>query len=437
VSGAVPTRPSPASKGHREGTDRLVGPEETLRRVSPHLPAMGITRVANITGLDRIGIPVVTVCRPNSRSLAVAQGKGGSLVAAKASGVMEAVETYHAECIDRRRRLFASHREVCRRHRVADVRRLARVPGCRFDPTRAMHWIEGHDLIAREPVWVPYEIVHTDFTLPPARGSGCFAASTNGLASGNHLLEAISHGVCEVVERDATTLWFQQSIETQNGTRIDPDSVGDRLCRDVMDRFQRADIAVAIWETTSDVGIPAFLCQIADRGRNGLRRLYGAHGMGCHPRRDVALLRALTETAQCRLSWIAGAPDDFTREQYARYCSDEALRMEHESVAVNGPMRPLADGPTWNAATLDEDVAWEIDRLRRAGIERVICVDLTKPEFGIPVVRIVIPGLESIGYGEGLRTYVPGKRARARRRQRLALEPGRSKNTAAAREASS
>jgi ribosomal protein S12 methylthiotransferase accessory factor len=407
-----------AWKGFREGTDRVVAPEETLKRVSPHLAAMGITRVANVTGLDRIGVPVVMVCRPNSCALAVAQGKGVTLSAAKASGVMEAVETYHAERVDRPR-LFASHREACRRHRVVDVRGLARVAGSRFHRDRSMHWIEGHDLVAREPVWVPDEIVHTDYTVPRARGSGCFAASTNGLASGNHLLEAISHGICEVVERDAMTLWFQRSDEAQDRTRVDPDSVGDPLCRDVLDRFERADIAVAVWESTSDVGIPVFLCQIADSSRSAVRPLYGAHGTGCHPQRHVALLRALTEAAQCRLGWIAGSRDDFTREQYARYCSEDVLRRERETVAVKGPMRPFSDGPTWDAASLDEDVAWEIERLQGAGIKRVICLDLTKPEFGIPVARVVVPGLEWIGYGEALDMYVPGQRARALARRRI------------------
>ena len=65
------------------------------------MPTMGITRIANITGLDRLGIPVVMVCRPNSRSIAVSQGKGLTLDAAKASGLMESVETFHAESITR------------------------------------------------------------------------------------------------------------------------------------------------------------------------------------------------------------------------------------------------------------------------------------------------------------------------------------------------
>ena len=88
---------SQVAKGFRTDTDRTISPTETIARLKPFMAAMGITRVANITGLDCIGIPVVMVCRPNSRSLAVAQGKGLTLDAAKASAMMEAVEGYHAE----------------------------------------------------------------------------------------------------------------------------------------------------------------------------------------------------------------------------------------------------------------------------------------------------------------------------------------------------
>ncbi len=87
-------------KTYRLGTHRTVDPAATLARVRPHLASMGITRIANVTGLDRTGVPVVMVCRPNARSLAVSQGKGLTLDAAKASGVMEAIELYHAERIE-------------------------------------------------------------------------------------------------------------------------------------------------------------------------------------------------------------------------------------------------------------------------------------------------------------------------------------------------
>ena len=95
ASGATPA--DEIHKSYRLGTHRTVAPSETLARVGPLMAQMGITRIANITGLDRLGVPVVMVCRPNSRSIAVSQGKGLDLAAAKASGLMESVETYHAE----------------------------------------------------------------------------------------------------------------------------------------------------------------------------------------------------------------------------------------------------------------------------------------------------------------------------------------------------
>ena len=117
--------PSAAAKRYFHGTHRICAPEETLARLQPLLPTMGITRIANVTGLDRTGIPVVMVCRPNARSMTVSQGKGLTLGAAKASGVMEALEIWHAEHIVKPLKL-ASFDEMRGEHRVADV---AALPG--------------------------------------------------------------------------------------------------------------------------------------------------------------------------------------------------------------------------------------------------------------------------------------------------------------------
>lgn len=98
------------------------------------MPHMGITRLANVTGLDVIGIPVVMACRPLSRSLAVAQGKGLDLASAKASALMESVKGYHSQHIDLPLRL-ASLDELRRSHPVVDVSLLPQMAGRSFDPT--------------------------------------------------------------------------------------------------------------------------------------------------------------------------------------------------------------------------------------------------------------------------------------------------------------
>ena len=129
---------------------------------------MGITRVANVTGLDRIGVPVVMVVRPNSRSVAVSQGKGLTLAAAKASGVMEAAELWHAEHITKPL-MLATFDELRREHRVADPDRLPRAGGT-FEPHTPLLWIEGWDVVGGGSVWVPFELVSANYTLPHPTG---------------------------------------------------------------------------------------------------------------------------------------------------------------------------------------------------------------------------------------------------------------------------
>jgi YcaO-like protein with predicted kinase domain len=404
---------SSARKLFRHGTHRVAAPEETTGRVGPLLPVLGITRTAVVTGLDCIGIPVVMVCRPNARSLSVSQGKGLTLALATASGLMESIELYHAERVTLPLRL-ASYNELRYAHRVIDVTGLARVLDSVFHPDLSMLWVEGHDVLGDETVWVPYEVVHTNYALPLAPGSGCFSSTSSGLASGNHLLEAVSHGICEVVERDAATLWRLMNSDFQRATSLDLDTVDDPACRTVLERYDRARVAVAVWETTTEVGIPSFVCSIVDRLEDPTRLIDAAEGSGCHPAREVALLRALTEAAQSRLTLIAGSRDDHPRRDYERFFNVDTVR-HHRALldAKKGQARSFQSVATWESETLQDDVVWELERVRSAGIQRVVVVNLTRPEFNLPVVRVVIPGLE--GYDKAPR-YLHGQRAQARTR---------------------
>ncbi|WP_043403519.1 YcaO-like family protein [Archangium violaceum] len=405
-----------APKRYREGTHRLMSPEETLRRVRPLMAVMGITRIANITGLDRLGIPVVTVCRPNSRSLAVSQGKGLDLPSAKASGLMEAVETYHAEHITLPLTL-ATYNELRFNRPLVDVTRLPRLSVGSFHPNLRLLWIEGRELLGNSPMWLPHELVHTDYTVPLPSGSGSFFMSSNGLASGNHLLEAISHGLCEVVERDATTLWHLRSAGERHQTRLALDTVEDPGCREVLEKFERGGVDVAVWETTTDVGLPSFFCMTAERSPEPFRPLYPTTGAGCHPARQVALLRALTEAAQVRATLISGSRDDLGTARYYEAMQDPALWRQVHAVMRSGESpRHFHEVPTFESGSFDEDVAWELARLAAAGLEQVVAVDLSKPAFGIAVARVVVPGLEAIHDAPG---YMPGARARRLLEERL------------------
>jgi YcaO-like protein with predicted kinase domain len=398
----------PGFKHYRAaGTHRVVDPAETIARVRPMLPAMGITRIANITGLDRIGLPVALAFRPNSRNLAVSQGKGLTLDAAKASAVMETIEHFHAESIDGAL-ASGSYDDLRGTLRLVDVDRLPRAKGDLFSPSLSMSWIEGRDWLTQQPVWVPFDIVSTDYRLPFPPGHGCFQSTSNGLASGNHLLEAVSSGICEVVERDGLGLWHLSDPAARDDARIRLETVDDVDCRAVIDRYRAAGVSVTVWDLTTDVGIPSFRCMIAEDTLDPLHVGYTAQGMGAHPARGVALLRALTEAAQSRLTYIAGSRDDVFRDMYTRLRDPERSRRRRRELRPGDGKRDFRTIPQFESNTFDEDVRWELGRLRECAIDEVIVVMLTQAAFGIPVVKVIVPGLEGFVFDEN---YVAGERA--------------------------
>ena len=386
------------------GAHRTVPPSETVKRVTPLMARMGITRVANVTGLDRIGIPVVMVCRPNARSLAVSQGKGLDLSAATASGLMEAAELYHAEHIELPLK-FGTHAELCQTHSFVDLERMPRVSGNRFHQRLAMLWVEGLELLSGEPRWLPYESVRANFTLPPPPGSGCFDCSSNGLASGNTMVEAVCHAICEVIERDATALWNGMPPRDRASTGLDLDSVSDEPCRQVLARLEKADFDAAAWETTSDLGVPAFFALITDR-RNPQN--HTGIGAGAHPSPGIALLRALTEAVQVRTTYISGTRDDLLPEEYGEDERNRRKRIAARWLAEHVPGRSFGDIADCSSRSFTDDLTWLLKRLEAVGITEVVAVDLCKGELALPVVRVIIPGLEGPDDHDG---YVPGARA--------------------------
>ncbi len=359
---------------------------------------MGITRVADITGLDVIGIPVATACRPNSRSVVVSLGKGLDSAAAKASAVMESIEAFMAERITRPL-ILGSFNDLRFSHRLTDVDRLPRTTSSLYHPDLPILWVEGQELITQAPVWLPYEMVHTAYTLPAPTGTGCFLATSNGLASGNHLLEAISHGICETVERDAGSLQRLRSRAELDTRRINPATVDDTDCREVLGLLHRAGMSVQIWNMTTDIEIPAFFCMIAEGGEAGEQRHQPrpgccAEGMGCHPDKGIALLRAVTEAAQTRVAFISGVRDDPAQWDRSQPAGDQAQACHSAGVAGENAAGDFSALPSCASNSLDEDVERELGALSSAGISEVIAVDLTREEFGIPVVRMIVPGLE-------------------------------------------
>ena len=259
---------------------------------------------------------------------------------------MESVESYHAERISLPL-ILGSYEDIRYSRSVVAVERLPHLTDSLFTPHTQILWIEGRNLMSDDGIWMPYEMVHLDYTLPLPTGHGCFVPSSNGLASGNHIFEAMSHGICEVVERDATTLWHLLDSDEQEQTRVDLSSVTDPSCRELLEKYRNAGVLVAVWETTSDVGIPSFLCRVLQEAPPPYHDYRPASGMGCHPARGRAVAcphRGRPEQAHLHL----GRPRRslaFRLRQLPRSRDAQDLALLHGVELGRPPLRPDSQPP--------------------------------------------------------------------------------------------
>ncbi len=321
---------------------------------------------------------------------------------------MESAECHHAETM--RLPLQVGHLvQMRQRGPVLDVDRLTLVPGSPFHARLPMLWLQGDDWLRGERVFVPYQLVHTNYVLAgPYRMEACsFSMSTNGLASGNHMLEAASHALCEVIERHACHAFARRSERERAQRQLDLWTVGDADCLWVIDRFHAAGMDVIVWEVGAGLALPVFECRLAERAPGPLAAIPAARGFGCHPSRDIALLRALTEAAQSRLTLIAGARDDIVTA--GAWADPSTGRQAAEAPPRAGPgLLAFDESPSHDSLSFDADLELELRVLRSLGLEQAIVVDLSQPEFDFAVVRVVVPGARWEDHGRSAAPRLPG-----------------------------
>ncbi len=375
---------SSCRKVYMNDTQRTVSPEETLARVERVLPAAGITRVADITNLDRIGIPVFSSIRPTAGAGAVSvyNGKGATPAEAKVSAMMEGIERYSAE-LDSRTLLVSPYSRLCDgESAVLDPARLILPAGS--TPDAPIPWITGYDLNAGEEILVPASAV---FHPLPREYPQLFRTSTNGLASGNTREEAVFHALMEIIERDA---WSLAEVTRDTGPQVG--EIDDPLARSLLEKFGAAGVEVTVKDITSDIGIPTIAAVSDDTLLQDPALL--TIGMGTHTSARIAVLRALTEVAQSRLTQIHGAREDTTVADIRKKMGYERTKRMNRYWFASHETRRFVEIPSFDTSDFLEDIDRARERLKEAGLPQVIVVDLTRESIGVPVVRVIVPGLE-------------------------------------------
>lgn len=397
---------SPSPKNYIAGTHRIVPPEETLKIADAARALAGITRVADITGLDRLGIPIFTSIRPTAAigAVTVYTGKGFTEKEAEVSAIMEAIERYSAEP-DRERIKSGSYRELKRRMNLLDPRDLIIPPLKSYSEDDIIEWVDGFSIVSGKERYVPAEAAFH----PYSRRNQLFRTNTNGLAVGNSKEEAIYHAMMEVIERDAWSLFEAGKISGRE-INLSPDALSKfPMVKALVTKMRSSGIKVFAKDITSDVGVPTVAAAIDDELTRDPALL--SLGVGTHLMPEIAAVRALTEAAQSRLTTIHGTREDTLKAEFARRIGYERMkRINKRWFEPSGEAVTLDQLKSYISPDFLDDIIYTLEALSKAALNEVIVVDLTKKGLGVPAVRVIIPGMEVYSLdkeraGERLRNY--------------------------------
>jgi thioglycine synthase len=426
---------------------RVMSIQDTLTKIMPLCTKIGVTRISDITFMDRLYIPNYSAILPGTEdTLWVYGGKGIARSYAKASALMEAIERYSSLSSTYPRTFIrGTYFQLSKLYnKVLNPAEVVEPVSQEYnDGNTIMDFLPGFDLFANERFLVPAEIALYKYS--PKRPCTCvFSHShTNGLASGNVLEEAICHALCEVIERDAVSIadlcassipynilerimdsltrgdkdrYTYTRVLVENKFVDDPSIFPDVDIAEVaqqfepikylVKRFTHAGIPLLVKDITQkDIGIPTFLASSVEWITNDYG--YFAKGYGSHPDARIALVRAITEVSQTRAANIQGARDDLRKIRYKEndeiykrkwhfmHAAPSCSTKQNNNYGKNKNIIKFSEITTYQNKDILDDINLILQCLKKAGLNRAVIVDLTHPNIGIPVVRAIVPKLET------------------------------------------
>jgi ribosomal protein S12 methylthiotransferase accessory factor len=369
----------------------------SLSFTEAQLAAIGITRIADLTGLSALQVPVYSVTRPDAytpggQSITVFKGKGFTRAMARTGAIMEAAERHAADPrtspLERR---TASRAELLAEGAAAltpnELVRPRGWPLC--DDAQPLEWVRGREVATDAPVWVPLANVLMPYE-PPGEVAYQGFWGSHGLASSHSVVSATVSGMLELVERFSVA----RAHNADRARRVAlAEPLPERL-RWLTGRFRGAGVNVVVKDVTCpELGIPVFFAAVDDPvTRNNY---LVTRGQSAHWDPETAVVRALLEAAQCRTGLIQGAREDVGINPALAAWDYDALIGEafRFFFSQEGEAAPLSAYERVELPGVEAARDRLLGALGEAGYARVVAVELTRPEVGIPVVRVVIPGL--------------------------------------------
>ena len=409
-------------------THRAINPSKTLVNYENKLKKAGITRITDITHLDRIGIPVYSAIRPTAQDggVSIYAGKGATKEQAKASAMMEGFERYSAEKqkIDEINSKIANIQEMNDEQFIKphDLILSNEIKDLDFEKENSLEWTLAIDIITEEEYYIPSNSIYHPYIPKKSEHNdnknsnenndnnnennddnknnniqksptAIFKGNTNGLASGNVLEEAVLHGMLEIIERDA---WSIFELTKKNKKEIAIDTIEDPLINSLLDKFKKESINIKIMDLTADIDIPTIAATADDTILQDPALL--TLGVGTHLNPKIAVLRALTEVAQSRATQIHGTREDTSRAVFMRkagYVRMKKMNKHYFDDETKENIIDIKDIEDKSTESLKKDIEITTKELINNGLDKILFKDLTRKEIGANVVRVVIPGTEN------------------------------------------
>lgn len=380
-------------------THRAIEPSKTLANYENKLKIAGITRITDITHLDRIGIPVYSAIRPTAQDggVSIYAGKGAKKEQAKASAMMEGFERYSAEkqMIDETNSKIANTQEMTDEKFIQpnDLILSNEVKDLDFEKENSLEWTLATDISTEEEYYIPSNAIFHPYIPKNSVATAIFKGNTNGLASGNVLEEAVLHGMLEVIERDA---WSIFELTKRNKKEIAIEQIENPLINSLLDKFKKESIDIKLMDLTADIDIPTIAATADDTVLQDPALL--TLGVGTHLNPEIAVLRALTEVAQSRATQIHGTREDTSRAVFMRkagYIRMKKMNKHYFNDESEENTIDITDIKDKSAESLKKDIEITTKELKNNGLDKILFKDLTRKEIGVNVARVVIPGTEN------------------------------------------
>ena len=405
----------------RDGGHRSVSPEKTLKKYE-HLvsPITGVVQMLAPVRQDEHIAHVYVAGHNHAMKLDrldhlkqglrhASSGKGMSEMQAKVSALCEAVERYSGEFTGGELRVTralqdwkegeAYHPNDIMRYSTRQYaeREAWNKKGSRFNlvpeplaENTPIDWTPLWSLTAQRHRYLPTQLVY--YRAQASEGDETYYAMgcSNGNAAGNTLEEAILQGFFELVERDAVALWWYNRLR-KPGVAVE--TFGEpyllELAEHYRQQYQRVTWAL---DLTSDLGIPVFVAVSKMMEGKEERLLFG---LGCHLDARIALQRAFGEMNQMLGMAHTGEDGELSLED-----SETLEWLRHATVAnqpymaadPDQPLKRLGDYPMQHSGEFLQDINHCRSIIEAQGMEMLV-LDQTRADVGMPVVKVVVPGL--------------------------------------------